>query len=59
MSIQPSGRDLHFPFDATDTALEKEESLKPLSKEKEILLQRKRPSTEEVRQLLPVFDGSS
>ena len=48
ISIQPSGRELHFPFDTTDTAaevsnnaLEKEESL-----EKEILLQRKGPSTE-------------
>ena len=39
--IQPSGRELHFPFDTTDTAaedsnnaLEKEECLEPMSNKK-------------------------
>ena len=59
--IHPSGRELHFPFDtiAEDSGeeLEEEECMEPVSKKKDILPPK--PNTEEIRELLPEFNGSS
>ena len=60
ISIHPSGRQLHYPFDtiAEDSGKESEEEeyMEPASK-KDILPQK--PNTEEIRELLPEFNGSS
>ena len=59
--IHPSGRELHFPFDSTaednGEVIEEEECLEPVSKKKDIL--QPKPNTEEIRELLPEFNGSS
>ena len=59
--IHPSGRELHFPFDTTaedsGEVVDEEECLEPVSKKKDILPPN--PNTEEIRELLPEFNGSS